>query len=76
MEIENKYKNGFNSGYLQLRQIDVPEAKEKLLRALGVNNAVSFRNYRYGKVEPKAVQADAVEAVFKEYEITENIWGK
>lgn len=76
METENKYKQGFNSGFLQLRQMDVKEARKKLHKALGINNAQSFRNYRYGRVEPKAAQADAVEEVFKEYGITENIWGK
>ncbi len=75
MKTENKYKQGFNKGYMQLRQCDVKKAKEELMEALGISNPVSFRNYRYGAVEPKAVQADRVTAVFAKYGITE-IWGK
>ncbi len=75
MDTENKYKKGFNKGYMQLRQCDVKKAKAELQEALGIANEVSFRNYRYGAVEPKAVQADRVTAVFNKYGITE-IWGK
>lgn len=70
------YKEGFNSGFQQLRQMDVPEATKELLEALGVNNRESFRFYLTGKIEPKASQAVAVELVFNKYGIIENIWGK
>ena len=75
METENKYKQGFNKGFVQLRQCDVKQAKAELQEALGVKNEVSFRNYRYGRVNVKAIQADRITAVFSKYGITE-IWGK
>lgn len=70
------YKEGFNAGYMQLRQIDVEAATFELWLALGVNNRNSFAAYRYGKTEPKASQAVAVELVFRKYGVTMNIWGK
>ncbi len=72
---QNKYKEGFNKGFMQLRQCDVKQARAELSEALGINNEVSFRNYRYGRLEVKAIQADRVTAVFNKYGINE-IWGK
>lgn len=73
---EPNYNEGFNAGYMQLQLKDVEEATPKLWAALGINNRVSFLAYKTGKIEPKASQVVKVEAVFKEYGITENIWGK
>lgn len=73
---ETDYKEGFNAGYLQLRQMDVENATSDLWEALGINNRNSFTQYKTGKIEPKASQAAAVEAVFKKYGVTANIWGK
>lgn len=69
------YQKGFNAGFMQLRQMDVPQATKELYKALGIKNRESFRYYKDGKIEPKASQAVAVELVFKRYGITENIWG-
>lgn len=73
---EIDYKDGFNAGYIQLRQMDVEDATTELWEALGINNRNSFTQYKTGKIEPKASQAAAVEAVFKKYGVTKNIWGK
>lgn len=70
------YKEGFNAGFMQLRQIDVEAATRDLWEALGVKNRNSFAAYKSGKVEPKASQAVAVELVFRKYGVTTNIWGK
>lgn len=75
MEIENKYKNGFNKGYMQLRQCDVKKAKAEIMEAIGISNEVSFRYYRYGDIEPKAWQADRLAEVFSKYGISD-IWGE
>ena len=32
------YKEGFNAGFMQLRQIDVETATKELWQALGINN--------------------------------------
>ncbi len=69
------YKAGFQRGFSQLSVGDAKAAREELLKALGVNNEISFYNYRRGDIEPKASQAAAVEAVFHKYGITD-IWGK
>ena len=75
-EMSTNYKDGFNAGFMQLRQIDVDAATSELKAALGVNNRESFRFYRNGKIEPKASQAEAIESIFRKYGITTNIWGK
>lgn len=73
---EPNYKEGFNAGFIQLQVKDVEAATAELWAALGINNRVSFLQYKTGRQEPKASQAAAVEAVFKKYGVTQNIWGK
>ena len=70
------YKEGFNAGYMQLRQMDVRQATKDLWAALGINNRNTFSFYRHGKREPSASQAVAIELVFRKYGVTTNIWGK
>lgn len=36
------YKEGFNAGFMQLRQIDVEAATKELWQALGINNRNTF----------------------------------
>jgi hypothetical protein len=69
------YKEGFSNGYGRLQIKDKESAYKELWAALEINNRVSFYQYRDGKIETKASQAEAVENVFKKYGIT-NIWGK
>ncbi len=73
---ETIYKEGFNAGFVQLQVKDVEAATAELWVALGINNRNSFTQYKLGKVEPKASQAAAVEAVFRKYGVTNNFWGK
>lgn len=75
-EITTPYREGFNAGFMQLRQIDVKEATADLWEALGINNRNTFSLYRRGLREPSASQAVSVELVFRRYGITSNIWGK
>ena len=70
------YKDGFNAGFIQLQIKDKDAATAELWAALGINNPVSFLQYKTGKQEPKASQAAAVENVFTKYGVTTNIWGK
>ena len=70
------YKEGFNAGFMQLRQIDVEAATKELWQALRINNRNTFAAYKFGRIEPKASQAVAVEWVFRKYGVTTNIWGK
>ena len=48
------YKEGFNAGFMQLRQIDVEAATKELWQALGINNRNTFAAYKFGRIEPKA----------------------
>ena len=73
---EPNYKDGFNAGFIQLQIKDVEAATVDLWAALGINNRVSFLQYKTGRQEPKASQAAAVEAVFKKYGVTQNVSGK
>ncbi|MDR1584975.1 MAG: hypothetical protein LBS07_02210 [Prevotellaceae bacterium] len=69
------YRKGFTKGLIQVRIKDKAEVVEKIRKAIGVINRVSFYSYQHGKVEPKASQAAAIEKIFAEYGITE-IWGQ
>lgn len=71
---KNKYR-GFMKGLNQLRVGDYKDAVKDIKAALGINNRNSYYNYRDGKIEPKATQAEAVEGVFNKYGVTTNIWG-
>jgi transcriptional regulator with XRE-family HTH domain len=75
MERITNYKEGFCKGYGQLQIKDKDSAYKELWSALGVSSRTALSQYRRGKIEPKASQAEAVEKVFKKYGITE-IWGK
>ena len=68
-------KFAFKKGYGQVQQKDLPAVRKELMSALGVNTRVSLGNYMRGLVEPKVTQAQAIEAVFNKYGITE-IWGE
>ena len=46
------YKEGFNAGFMQLRQIDVEAATKELWQALGINNRNTFAAYKFGRIEP------------------------
>lgn len=72
---EEKYKEGFNRGWRQLKIEDTAEAKRKLQEALGVNNRVMWGKYLNGIVEPKASAACKVEMIFAYYQIVD-VWGK
>lgn len=74
MEQQQVKTFAFKKGYGQLQHKDLPAARLELMEALGVVNRMSLSNYMRGLVEPKVSQAEAVEAVFAKYGITE-VWG-
>lgn len=75
LEFKN-YKSGFWRGYGQVQQKDVLKIRTKLFKALGLSmsSPMNFSHYLTGKYEPKASAAQAIEAVFAEYGITD-VWG-
>jgi hypothetical protein len=70
------FKKGFWRGYGQVQQKDAMKVRAKLFRALNIslNSPVHFNHYLNGRLEPSASKAQAIEAVFAEYGITD-VWG-
>ena len=66
-------KIGFLKGLGQVQEKDSTNIRTDLMEALGVASRMSLSNYSRGLIEPKVSQANAVEAVFNKYGITE-IW--
>ena len=64
----------FRRGWLQLRQQDVPEARQKLMTALGFTAERTWYKRLEGEVEPTVTQFETIERVFAEYGITD-VWG-
>lgn len=75
----NIYKNmeitSFRKGLRELKVKDYPDAKAKIMEAIGINNRTSFSSYADGKTQMKVDQYKAVEAVFASYGIR-NCWGR
>jgi hypothetical protein len=68
-------KIGFLKGLGQVQEKDSANIRTELMIALGVASKMSLSTYSRGLIEPKVGQANAVEAVFNKYNITE-IWDK
>jgi len=68
-----KHFKGFERGLSRLRIADFDQAREEIMAAIGINNRVSWFEYKTGRRELKIGQAKAVEEVFKKYGITD-IW--
>jgi len=64
----------FKKGFGQLLQRDVETAKQEIMTVLGLNTRGAWWTRLHGIVEPKISEAQAIEAVFAKYGITE-IWG-
>jgi len=64
----------FEKGWQQVRQMDVPEVRRKLMEALKIKSNASFLERKRGLKIPKVTQAAAIEEVFKQYGI-KKIWG-
>lgn len=65
----------FERGWSQVRNCDVRDVREKLMKALNITTRAAFCNRRKGAVEPKFSEITAVEKVFAEYGI-KNVWGR
>lgn len=75
----SKPRNGkvmsFRRGWEQVRPVDMPFAKEKLMAAMSIGNRNSWALCLNGGKPFNDEQAKAVEAVFAEYGVTE-VWDK
>lgn len=69
-----KQSFSFKKGWNQLKVIETPEVRQKIMSALGLKVRSTFYYRLNGKCEPTISEARAIEAVFKEYGITK-VWG-
>lgn len=65
----------FRKGMRQMRMGDWPEAKPRLMAALGINNRTSFVSYADGKTGMTVDKYNAVAEVFASYGI-KDCWGE
>ena len=72
MEDKNKYP--FNRGYEQVMKKNLTAVKEDIMKALDITTDQSWRRYKNGHANLMMWQKEAIEAVFKNYGITE-VWG-
>lgn len=70
----SKEQFSFNKGWLQVKNGDMSECRNKLMEVLGIKSRVAFLNRLKGDVEPKVSEVRAIESVFAEYGI-KDIWG-
>lgn len=68
-------KFSFKKGFSQVRQIDAPEVKTRIMTALGLSTRAAWWQRLNGIVEPKVSEAQAIETIFAEYGITD-VWGE
>ena len=65
----------FKKGFDQVKHKDIPVIREKIKEELGIKTHAAFLNRLNGVVVPLAPEYQAIERIFIEYGITENIWG-
>ena len=70
----SKEQFSFNKGWSQVKNGDISECRNKLMKVLGIKTRAAFLNRLKGDVEPKVSEVRAIESVFAEYGITV-VWG-
>ena len=68
-------KYSFQRGMNQVQIGKKQEVKDKIMVALNINNLASWYKYLYGQLVPYIIVYVAIEGIFLEYGIFENIWG-
>ncbi len=70
-----KQSFSFQRGWNQLKVGDANVVRDKIMSALGIRYRTSFYYRLKGKCEPTVTEAQAIEAIFKEYGI-KDVWGE
>ena len=65
----------FLKGYNQVQRKDLVAVRTEIMAALGITTRGTFYARMRGKPEPKVSEAQAIEAIFHRYNITD-IWGE
>ena len=69
-----KNEFSFEKGWMQARQHDVSQIRQKIMRVFEITTRQGFRDRLYGRIFYKDIEKAAVEAIFAEYGITD-VWG-
>ncbi len=69
-----KKQYAFLRGWKQVRQGDVRQCREDVMKALGLTTRMAFHQRLNGNVEPRVSEAKIIEEVFARYGVTD-IWG-
>lgn len=64
----------FKKGYSQVQRKDSIVVRNRIMNALNIKSRPAWLTRLNGKVEPKLSEALAIEAIFREYGISE-VWG-
>ena len=65
----------FQKGWNQLKVGDANVVRDKIMSALGISYRTSFYYRLKGKCEPTVTEAQAIEAIFKDYGV-KDVWGE
>jgi hypothetical protein len=69
-------KWSFQKGFDQVPKGMLNQVKTELMAVFNITTRAAWYRRLYGRIIPRADQVQAVEAVFKKYSITKNIWGE
>ena len=65
----------FQKGWNQLKVGEANVVRDKIMSALGITYRTSFYYRLKGKCEPTVTEAQAIEAIFKDYGV-KDVWGE
>ena len=71
---KNYSRWSFQKGLDNVRSADLSECRGKLKNTLNIQSSWGLRLRATGTIIPKADETEKIEAIFKEYGVTE-IWG-
>lgn len=69
-------EHSFQKGLNQVPLGKIPEIKKDIMEALKITSRPAWLRRLKGEVDPKTKEIQSVEAVFKRYGITKEVWGE
>lgn len=67
--------NSFKSGLNQVKLGDLRQIKTEFMTKLGITSRAAWSARVSGKVKCSPCERESIEAIFKKYGVTKNIWG-
>jgi hypothetical protein len=67
-------KGAIERGWYQLRRVDTPIVKRRIMKELGWTSDGSFCNRMYGYTMPKIDEVEKINKIFLDYKIKDD-WG-